>query len=281
MLRDLKEEFADLNKIMKNIGMIAGNGRFPFLVAEEIKKQGDKVITVALKEEADKAIEEKSDKTYWLSVGKLQKIIDALKESNVDTAVMVGQVKHAKIYSAITMDFRAIKVMGSLINKKTDTILGAVVREFEKDGIKFLPSHIYLKHLLAEKGLIVGRKLNSDEMKDAEFGFKMAKGIAGLDVGQTVVVKDKSVLAVESIEGTDECIKRAFVLGGENAIVAKVAKPNQDFRFDVPVIGLNTVDTLKNNKIRAMVIEAGATLVLDKEKVIEKAKEAGVTIIGF
>ena len=266
---------------MKSIGMIAGNGRFPFLVADEIKKHGDKVITVALKEEADRAIEEKSDKTYWLSVGKLQKIIDAFKESNVDTAVMVGQVKHAKIYSAITMDFRAIKVMGSLINKKTDTILGAVVREFEKDGIKFLPSHIYLKHLLAEKGLIVGKKLNSEEMKDAEFGFKTAKGVAGLDIGQTVVVKDKSVLAVESIEGTDECIKRAFTLGGENAIVAKVAKPNQDFRFDVPVIGLNTVDTLKNNKIRAMVIEAGSTLILDKENVIKKAEETGVTIIGF
>ena len=266
---------------MKNIGMIAGNGRFPFLVAEEIKKQGDRVITVALKEEADKTIEDKSDKTYWLSVGKLQKIIDALKENNVDTAVMVGQVKHVKIYSAITMDFRAMKVMGSLINKKTDTILGAVVREFEKDGIKFLPSHIYLKHLLAEKGLIVGKKLNSDESKDAEFGFKTAKGIAGLDIGQTVVVKDKSVLAVESIEGTDECIKRAFSLGGENAIVAKVAKPNQDFRFDVPVIGLNTVDTLKNNKIRAMIIEAGATLILDKDEVIDKAKKNEVTIIGF
>lgn len=266
---------------MKNIGMIAGNGRFPFLVAEEIKKQGDRVVTVALKEEADKNIEEKSDETVWLSVGKLQKIIDAFKERNVDTALMVGQVKHAKIYSAITMDFRAIKVMGSLLNKKTDTILGAVVREFEKDGIKFLPSHLYLKHLLAEKGLIVGKKLNSDEEKDAEFGFKTAKAIAGLDIGQTVVVKDKSVLAVESIEGTDECIKRAYLLGGENAIVAKVAKPNQDFRFDVPVIGLNTVDTLKNNKIRAMVIEADSTLILDKDVVISKAKDCGVTIIAL
>jgi hypothetical protein len=266
---------------MKNIGMIAGNGRFPFLVAEEIKKQGDRVITVALKEEADKNIEEKSDETVWLSVGKLQKIIDAFKERNVDTALMVGQVKHAKIYSAITMDFRAIKVMGSLLNKKTDTILGAVVREFEKDGIKFLPSHLYLKHLLAEKGLIVGKKLNSDEEKDAEFGFKTAKAIAGLDIGQTVVVKDKSVLAVESIEGTDECIKRAYSLGGENAIVVKVAKPNQDFRFDVPVIGTRTIDTLNDNKIRAMIIEADSTLILDKDEVLEKAKKTNVTIIAY
>ncbi len=266
---------------MKNIGMIAGNGRFPFLVAQEIRKQGDRVITVALKEEADKEIEKVCDETVWLSVGKIQKIIDAFKERNVDTAVMVGQVKHAKIYSAITMDLRALKIMTSLVNKKTDTILTAVVKEFEKDGIKFLPSHIYLKHLLAEKGLIVGTKLNSDENKDMEFGFKIAKGIAGLDIGQTVVVKDKSVLAVESIEGTDECIKRAYSLGGDNAIVVKVAKPNQDFRFDVPVIGTRTVDTLKNNKIRAMVVEAGSTLILDKDDVIKKAKEANVTIIAY
>ena len=266
---------------MKTIGMIAGNGRFPFLVAQEIKKQGDKVVTVALKEEADKDIEKFSDETVWLSVGKIQKIIDTFKDRNIDTAIMVGQVKHAKIYSAITMDLRALKVMTSLVNKKTDTILGAVVREFEKDGIKFLPSHIYLQHLLAQKGLIVGRKLNSDENKDAEFGFKIAKGIAGLDIGQTVVVKDKSVLAVESIEGTDECIKRAYSLGGDNAIVVKVAKPNQDFRFDVPVIGTRTIDTLKDNKIRAMIIEAGSTLILDKDLVIEKAKKADVTIIAM
>lgn len=265
---------------MNNIGLIAGNGRFPFLVAEEIRKQGDKVITIALKEEADKDIEKVSDETIWLSVGKLQKIIDTFKEKNVSIAVMVGQVKHAKIYSAISMDFRAIKLMGSLLNKKADTILGSVIKEFEKDGINFLPSHLYLKHLLAPKGLIVGKKLTSEENKDVEFGFKIAKGIAGFDIGQTVVVKDKSVLAVESIEGTDECIKRAYLLGGENAIVVKVAKPNQDFRFDVPVIGTNTIATLKNNKIRAMVIEAEATLILDKEEVIKKAKELDITIVA-
>ena len=216
-----------------------------------------------------------------MSVGKIQKIIDAFKDRNVDTAIMVGQVKHAKIYSAITMDLRAIKIMTSLVNKKTDTILGAVVKEFEKEGISFLPSHIYLKDLLAKNGVIAGKKLNSFETKDAEFGFKMAKAIAGLDIGQTVVVKDKSVLAVESIEGTDECIKRAYSLGGDNAIVVKVAKPNQDFRFDVPVIGTRTVDTLKDNKIRAMIIEANSTLILDKDVVIKKAKQTDVTIVAM
>jgi DUF1009 family protein len=266
---------------VENIGLIAGNNRFPFLVAEEIKKSDNRVICIALKEEADPALEKICDKTYWLSIGKFQKIIDALESENVKIVIMAGQVKHVKIYSVISMDFRAIKVMGSLINKKTDTILKTIANEFEKDGMHLIASHTYLKHLLAPKGLIVGKKLSSAENKDVEFGYKTAKGIAGLDIGQTVVVKDKSVLAVESVEGTDECIKRAYSLGGEDSIVVKVAKPNQDFRFDVPVIGLNTVDTLKENKVRAIAIESGATLILDKDEVIEKAKKFGVTILGI
>jgi DUF1009 family protein len=266
---------------VENIGLIAGNNRFPFLVAQEIKRSGDRVTCIALKEEADPALEKICDKTYWLSVGKFQKVIDSLKSENVKTVIMAGQVKHVKIYSAISMDFRAVKVMGSLINKKTDTILKAIADEFEKDGMHLIASHAYLKHLLASKGLIAGKKLSSHESKNVEFGYKIAKGIAGLDIGQTVVVKDKSVLAVESVEGTDECIKRAYALGGENSIVVKVAKPNQDFRFDVPVIGLNTIDTLKENKVRAMVVESGVTLILDKDDVIEKAKKLSITIIGI
>ena len=170
--------------------------------------------------------------------------------------------------------------MGSLINKKTDTILKTIADEFEKDGITLMPSHAYLTDLLAPKGFICGKKLSGDENKDVDFGFKIAKGIAGFDIGQTVVVKDRSVLAVESVEGTDECIRRAYHLGGENSIAVKVAKPNQDFRFDVPVIGLDTVDILKENKVRAMAVEAGVTLILDKEDVVKKAKDSGVTIIS-
>jgi DUF1009 family protein len=269
---------------MKNLnytGLIAGGGRFPVLVAQEIQKHGNKLFVIGIKEGADSDIEKISEDFIWLSVGQLQKCIDILKEKNIKTLTMVGYVKHANIYSALKMDMRAMKLMGSLINKKADTILEAVVKEFKKDGIDFLPSHIYLKHLLAPKGLLTGKKLNSAENKDVEFGFDIAKSIAGLDIGQTVVVKDRSVLAVESIEGTDECIKRAYSLGGNNAIAIKVAKPNQDFRFDVPVIGLKTIDTLKDNKIRAMAIEAGSTLILDKDEVIKKAKENDVTILAI
>ncbi|MDR2396074.1 MAG: UDP-2,3-diacylglucosamine diphosphatase LpxI [Endomicrobium sp.] len=265
---------------MESIGLIAGNNRFPFLVAHEIKKSGNKVVCIALKEEADPKLEKVCDKVFWFSIGKFQKIIDALKSENIKNVIMAGQVKHVKIYSAISMDFRAIKVMGSLINKKTDTILKTIANEFEKEGMYLIDSHTYLKHLLALPGLIAGKKLSLDENKDVDFGYKIAKGIAGFDIGQTVVVKDRSVLAVESVEGTDECIKRAYKLGGENAIVIKVAKPNQDFRFDVPVIGLQTIDTLKQNRIRAMAIEAGVTLILDKDEVIKKAQEEKVTIFG-
>jgi DUF1009 family protein len=265
---------------MQKIGIIAGNGRFPFLVAQEIKRNGGQVVCVGLKEEVDAELKNYCDKYYEVSLGKFQKIIDSLKDGGVNTAVMAGQVKHVKIYSGIIPDFRAVKILASLVNKKTDTILKTVADEFEKDKIKLMPSHLYLSSLLAQKGLIAGKKLSSDEQKDVEFGFKIAKGIAGFDIGQTVVVKDRSVLAVESVEGTDECIKRAYALGGENSIAVKVAKPNQDFRFDVPVIGTRTVNTLKENKIRALAVEAGVTLILDKEEVIRQAKEAGVTIAG-
>jgi DUF1009 family protein len=267
--------------VSKKIGLIAGNGRFPFLVAQEIKKNGDEVVCVGLKEEVDAGLSSFCDKYYEVSLGKFQKIIDSLKDGGADTAVMAGQVKHVKIYSGILPDFRAVKILASLVNKKADTILKTVADEFEKDSIKLIPSHLYLTSLLAQKGLIAGKKLSSDEQKDADFGFKIAKGIAGFDIGQTVVVKDRSVLAVESVEGTDECIKRAYALGGENAVAVKVAKPDQDFRFDVPVIGTRTVDTLKENKMRAMAVEAGVTLILDKEEVIKRAKESDVTIIGL
>ncbi|MDR2676846.1 MAG: UDP-2,3-diacylglucosamine diphosphatase LpxI [Endomicrobium sp.] len=265
---------------MQNIGLIAGNNRFPFLVAEEIRKNGDRIICVALKEEADPALEKICDKIYWISVGRFQKIINVLKSEDVRIAIMAGQVKHIRIYSAISMDWCAIKIMSSLVNKKADTILNAVANEFKKNGIHLIPSHSYLKHLLAENGLLSGLKLSSDEERDVEFGYEIAKVVAGVDIGQTVVVKDRSVLAVESVEGTDECIKRAYQLGGENSIVIKVAKPNQDFRFDIPVIGINTINVLKENKIRAMAIEAGVTLILDKNDTIIKAKQEKVTIIA-
>jgi DUF1009 family protein len=265
---------------MKNIGLLAGNGRFPFLAAQGIKNAGDRVICVALKEEADPQLSKFCDKIFFISIGKFQKILDTFKSEQVENVIMAGQVKHVKIYSPIIPDLRAIKVMAGMINKKADTMLKTFANELEKDGMHLAPSHLYLKEFMAKKGLIAGNALSELEQKDVDFGFKMAKAIGGLDIGQTVVVKDTSVLAVESVEGTDECIKRAYQLGGKGIIVCKVAKPNQDFRFDVPVIGTRTIETLIKNKARAMAIEADSTLILDTEEVIKKARKAGVTVLA-
>jgi DUF1009 family protein len=194
---------------------------------------------------------------------------------------MAGQVKHARIYSALNLDWRAIKLLGSIANKKTDTILGAVADDLAKDGITLLPSHQYLRHLMPEPGIITGPKLSKEEKADIEFGHVIAKQIAGLDIGQTVVVKDRSVLAIESVEGTDECIKRAAAYGGEGVVVVKVAKPKQDWRFDIPVIGPRTVQTLIGSKVRIMAIEAGSTLLIDRDQLLADARGSNVTIVAL
>lgn len=265
---------------VETIGIIAGNGRFPFLVAEEVKKAGNRVAVFGLKEETDPSIQNLADSMSWVHLGEFQKLIDLIHASGATKVIMAGQVKHAQLFAGLKLDWRAIKLMGSLINKKTDTILGSVANEFLKEGITLLPSHEYLKALLPKEGLICGRKLDGEEKKVAEFGQRIAKQIAGMDIGQTVVVKDRSVVAVESIEGTDECIRRAAHFAGDDVMVVKVAKPNQDWRFDVPVIGLTTVHTLIECRARAMIIEAGATLLIDKDKLVDEAGKAGVTIIA-
>jgi DUF1009 family protein len=266
---------------MSVIGLIAGNGRFPFLVAEEIRKRGDSVALLALKEETDPAIESLADYCEWISVGQFQKLIDFFHSNKASTAIMAGQVKHARLFDGLSLDWRAIKLMGKLVNKKTDSILGAVCRELETEGITLLPSHQFLSHLLPEKGILAGPKLSKEEKDNIAFGHETAKAIAGLDIGQTVVVKDMSVIAVESIEGTDECIRRAAHYAKEGVIVAKVAKPRQDFRFDVPVIGMKTINTLKECKARAMAIEAGATLMIGKEEIVAAANKENITIIAL
>ena len=265
----------------EKIGLIAGNGRFPFLVAQEIKKRGSAVIALGLKEETDPELEKAVDKIIWVNLGEFQKLIDSLKSEKISSVIMAGQVKHSQLFANLKLDFRAIKLLGKLINKKTDTILGAVAKEFEHEGIKLLPSHEFLKHLLPKKGLITGPGLSKDEQKDVDFGQKIAKGVAGLDIGQTVVVKDQAVLAVESIEGTNECIKRAAKFAGPGTVVVKVAKPNQDFRFDLPVVGPGTADVLIECKCRVLAIEAGATLMIDSEELISRLKSPGISLVAF
>jgi DUF1009 family protein len=266
---------------METIGLIAGNGRFPFLVAEEIKRRGDRVAAIALREETDPALEKAVDQITWVALGQFQKMFDVLHAEGVTVALMAGQVKHAQLFAGLKLDWRAIKLLGRIANKKTDSILGAVADEFDREGIRLLPSHQYLTHLLPEPGLLCGTKLSSEEKKDAAFGHRMAKEIAGLDIGQTVVVKDQAVVAVESIEGTDECMRRAARYAGAGVVVVKVAKPKQDFRFDVPVVGVRTIDVLNEIKARALIIESGVTLLLDREQLLAAAAAKDVTIVAL
>lgn len=261
------------------VGLIAGNGRFPFLVAEEVRRSGGQAVIAGIREETDPAIEKLAHSMAWFSLGELQKVMDFFHKEQVTTALMAGQVKHFRIFSTLKFDLRAIKLMAGIVNKKTDTILGAVAAEFEKEGIHLLPSHHFLKQYMPAPGLLAGPSLSKEEQSDVEFGRSVAKQIAGLDIGQTVAVKGRAVLAVESIEGTDECIRRAAQYGGEGITVVKVAKPNQDWRFDLPVIGPKTIEVMAGIKARVLAVESGATLIIDRETVAAQAKQHSISII--
>ncbi len=261
------------------LGLIAGNGHFPLLLAREAKRQGRPVAAVAIKEETDPALEKLVDSIHWLNLGQVKKTIQWLHEAGVKEAVMAGQVKHVRIFDLRHLDLTAVKIMAGLPDKKTDTILRAVADEFAKSGITFLSSTVYLKDLLAPEGNMTVHRPSSDQKKDIEFGLATARAVGGLDLGQTVCVKDRAVLAVEAIEGTDECIRRAGRYA-EGFTVAKTSKPKQDIRFDVPVIGIRTLEALKESKAAVLAVEAGKTLFFDKEEFLKGAESAGLVIQG-
>ena len=261
------------------LGLIAGNGKFPLVFIKQAKKKGEKIVAIALHDETDKSIESLADKTYWINVGQLSKLAEILKKENIKRCVMAGQVKHTKLFS-VKPDLKAIALLAKLKSKTADSILSAVCDELKKDGVDFLPSDIYLTEFIAKKGNLTKIKPDKEQNEDIGFGFKIAKEIAKLDIGQTVCVKDKSIIAVEAMEGTDECIKRAGKIT-DNFIVVKVARPNQNMRFDIPVIGLKTVETLKESKVSVLAVESGKTLILEIDEVLKKADENKICIVGI
>jgi len=263
------------------VGLIAGKGKFPLLFAQEAKKNQKELIVIALKEEMNEDLSPYAKTIHSISVAKLNTIIRTLQKEGVKEAVMAGRVEHTKLFSELIPDFRTAQLLLKIKDRRADSILNAVACELKKEGIALLPSTTFLSHLLAEAGTLTKRKLNDSEMKNVEFGIQMAKGLTALDIGQTVVVKRRTVLAVEAIEGTDECIKRAALWGGENIIVVKSAKPNQDMRFDVPIIGISTIQLLKEVKSKVLAIQAGKTLILEKEKCIAMAEEQNCSIYGW
>jgi DUF1009 family protein len=267
------------------IGLIAGNGAFPFLVLDAARRLGHQVTIVAVQEEASPelnaaAAREPRADIVWLSLGQLSRCIEALREAGATHAVMAGQVKHVKIFSGILPDRLLLSVMMRLRARNTDALISAVADVMRDHGIELLDSTAFLTPLLATPGLLASRPPSPQEEADLAFGYRMADAIAGLDIGQTVVVKDAAVVAVEAMEGTDAVIERAGRLAGPGTRVVKVAKPSQDMRFDVPVVGLATVRAMRDAGATALSIDAGKTLVFDRQELMAAADDAGIAIVG-
>jgi UDP-2,3-diacylglucosamine hydrolase len=263
-------------------GLIAGNGRFPFLVLEGARSRGIEMAVIALKEEASPELERVAKRLHWVSLGELSKAISLMQQEGVKQAVMAGQVKHNKIFSSIRPDWKLAKLLFALPRKNTDSLIGAVAKVFEEEGIQLVDSTMFLKPLLPEPGVLTRRAPNEREAADIEYGLGVARHLAAMDIGQTVVVADRACVAVEAMEGTDETIARAAQFAeGKPLVVIKVSKPKQDMRFDVPVVGLPTVEAMKKAGATGLGIDAGRTLLFDREKLIQIADHAGITIQAF
>jgi DUF1009 family protein len=260
-------------------GLIAGNGRFPFLVLEGARSQGIDMAVIAVKEEASPELSSLAKRLHWVSLGELSKTIDLLHQEGVKHAVMAGQVKHNKIFSSIRPDWKLAKLLFSLPRKNTDSLIGAVARVLEDEGIQLVDSTLFLKPLVPEPGVLTRRTPNEREAADIAYGLGVARQIATMDVGQTVVVADRACVAVEAMEGTDETIARASRLAnGKPLVVVKVSKPRQDMRFDVPVIGLPTIVQMKAAGATALAVDSGRTLLFDRTQLIAQAEAAEIAI---
>ena len=262
-------------------GLIAGGGRFPLLVLEAAKQQSRSIVVVAIQEEALPEIEQAAEVCHWISLGELSKLIKILQEEGITQAVMAGRVQHAKIYSSIRPDWRLVKLLASLTSKNTDSLLGAVTGVLEAEGIELVDSTAFLGPCLAAEGSLTTRGPSEDEQADIDYGRRVAQALSGFDVGQTVVICDCACVAVEAMEGTDSAIERAAALSnGRRLTVVKAAKPEQDMRFDVPVVGPTTIEKMERANATALAVEAGKTLLLDRDELLASAEQAGITIVG-
>jgi UDP-2,3-diacylglucosamine hydrolase len=263
-------------------GLIAGNGKFPFLVLEGARSRGIDMAVIAIREEASPELERAASRLYWVSLGELSRTIDLLHQEGVTQAVMAGQVKHNKIFSFIRPDRKLAKLLLTLPKKNTDSLIGAIARLLEAEGIHLVDSTAFLAPLLPDEGVLTKRRPDSREAADLAYGREVAHRLAGLDLGQTVVIRDRACVAIEAMEGTDETIERAARLtNGKRLAVVKVSKPRQDMRFDVPVVGLTTIEVMKRSNATALAVDARRTLLFDKERLLAAADEAGISIQAF
>lgn len=265
---------------MKTIGLIAGQGRFPLLAAEQAAREGYQVACCAILEEADPAIDKISQHTLWIKLGELGKVIQFFKKHGAEEALLAGKVTKTSLFKGpIRPDLEMIKALANIRDWKDDSLLRSVVRHLEKKGIRILDSTQFFKSRMAQPGVLTKKKPVQNEWQDIEFGWTLAKEMGRLDVGQTVVVKGKAVLAVEAIEGTDEAIRRGGFFGQGNAVVVKVAKPRQDMRFDVPTVGLSTLKAMQEAGASVLAVEAYKTIVLDPKELIEFANRHKISMV--
>ena len=261
-------------------GLIAGNGKFPFMVVEGARLSGAEMVVAAIREETDPSIERLADRVTWVGIGQLGRMIRFFKEEGVEKAIMAGQVKHVQIFSRAVPDARMLKVLLRLPKRNTDSLIGAIASELESEGIELIDSTYFLQHNLPASGTLTRRQPDKHERENIEYGLEVAREIARLDLGQTIVVRGKACVAIEAMEGTDATIRRAGELVSGRLTVVKLAKPNQDMRFDVPVVGVPTIETMKEAGATCLCITAGKTLMFDREEMIRAAEKAKISIVA-
>ena len=266
---------------MDKIGLIAGNGTFPIAFAKAAKKKGMEVIAIAHAGETNPDLAQWVDSIFWVKVGQLGKLIKIFKEQGVRNVLMAGGIKKTRLFDNTLPDLRGAALLARVIQKKDDSILRAVAEDLESEGITVRESTLYLDSIIATEGVLTKRKPSKDQKRDIDFGWQMAKEVGKLDIGQTVVVKDQAILAVEAIEGTDEAIRRGGRLCREGAVVVKTCKPHQDLRFDLPTAGIETIRTMNEVKAACLAVEAGKTIIIDRDAMVAEADRAGIAIIGL
>lgn len=263
---------------MERLGLIAGNGKFPIIFAQEAKRRKAEVVAVALQEETSPELNKLVDKIYWIQVGQLKKLIEIFKKENIDQVVMAGQVRQELIFKNLNLDELSQNLLKNIKDRRGDSLLKATAQVLENAGIKLINSFTFLENLLPQKGLLTKAAPSKNQEQDIAFGRGIAKALADLEIGQSVVIKDKAVVALEAMEGTDRVIKRGAELAGAGTVIIKMSKHSQDMRFDIPVVGPSTIKTLVESKAAALAIEAGRSLIIDKETCLRLANEHDIVI---
>jgi DUF1009 family protein len=267
---------------LKRYAVIAGNGRFPFLVLEAARREGHEVVVIAIEQEASPEIASLASSLHWIHIGQLGKLIEILKRENVSEVMMAGQVKHASIFSSVKPDWRMFRLLASLKQKNTAALIGGVQSVLKEEGIELVDSTRLLKSLLAAEGVLTVRKPSKEEEEDIRYGRHVASVLASVDIGQSVAVSEKACVAAEAMEGTDAMLRRAASLvNGKPLRLVKVSRGRAHLLFDVPVAGPATIDTMAETNTTALAVDAGRTLLLDKEQMLARANQAGIAIIGY